>query len=589
MGIRRGALGASLSRRRFLSLIGGAAVLASSGLLAACGGEDDDSDTSPAAGESASSPTTSEGSGTSTTPATDVESTPSDTTPEADEPTTVPDAGGSAPSGELIVAALQDDYLIEPNRANIGQYPLNANVFESLVRLAPDFQIEPVLAESWEFVEPNTWRFVLREGVTFHDGTPFTAEAVQWSMGRVAARGGGTLGLDENSVEIIDDLTVEITPVFTNLRVVQQICHPQNSIVAPNSEPAELRVGTGPFKEAEYQREERYVVEANDDYWGDAPKLSKITFRFIPDATTRVLALQSGEVDLVFDVPRESADALANTSGYGLITSDVGAYQALSFLLHGEEPYDLGGIKEIREAIAYAVDKEAIVNGVFQGHASLNNTMIPEAILGTFGEMITGAAYDADRARQILDDAGWVEGSGGIREKDGRQLKLEIVVRSETGTVMPEFVQAQLLDVGIDLEIVVVADTAGYEARILAREFDISAGMGNQNDGNPCFLPDLLYYSPDPDGDPESQMYRSAYAPGAAFDAHIDDCRATAVTTEEIQEAAANAMKILIDDEFVVIPLAGTFRIYGISDAVEGFEAHPSNLNQLWTNIALKG
>src|SRR5688572_3006922 len=156
------------------------------------------------------------------------------------------------PAGELTIGTAGASYRTDPNRATIGMYSPNVNIFESLVRLTPDYQIEPLLAESWEFVEPNTWRFVLRQGVTFHDGTPMTAEAVQWSFARVALAGGGSIGVDENSVAIVDDYTVEITPSRPNRRLVQQLNHPVYSIVAPNSEPAETRIGTGPFTEVEY-------------------------------------------------------------------------------------------------------------------------------------------------------------------------------------------------------------------------------------------------------------------------------------------------------------------------------------------------
>ena len=574
------ALGQSLSRRRLLWLAGASAGLLSSSLLAACGGDDDEADPPSAADPD---PTATAGD----TDETDPTATPSDTA----EPTTPPDGDDMAPSGELRVASTQDSYRTEAPRANIGMIGPNTNIFEPLVRLTPDYQIEPVLAESWEFIEPNTWRFVLREGVTFHDGTPFTAEAVQWSLSRVAATGGGLLGVDEDSVEIIDDHTVDITPARTNMRVIQQICHPTYSMVAPDTEPADIRIGTGPFREVEYLREDRHVVEAYEDYWGDPPRVGRITFRFFPDATTRVLALQSGEVDLVIEVAREAAQDLANTDGYSLITSNVGAYEALYVNIHGEEPYDLGQDLAIREAVAYAIDKDAIVTGVWQGNAEPSNTMIPPAILGPEGDSVEGTTYDPDRARQILEDAGWVEGSGGIREKDGRQLQLTLVngfPSAEIHGPMPEFVQAQLGEVGIDLTIVQTPDLATYEARLQTGEGDLWAEAGNQNDGNPCFLPDLLFYSPDPDGDPESLMYGNAFAPGAAFDEHIDDCR-SAETTEEVQAAAARAMKILIDDEFVVIPLAGTFRIYGVSDTVQGFEAHPSGANQRWSNVSVNG
>lgn len=497
-----------------------------------------------------------------------------------------PGARQDSSPGELRVGAPEDGYRSD-ERANIGMYPLNTNIFESLVRLTPDYQIEPLLAESWEFVEPNTWRFKLREGVTFHDGTPFTAEAVKWTMDRIAGTGGGVLGVDENSTVVVDDYTVEITPSRPNLRLVQQLNHPNNSILAPGSDPATTRIGTGPFREVDYVPADRYVVEAYDGYWGEPPRLAGITFRFYPDPITRVLALQSGEVDLIYDVPRESTQEI--TGDLALATSKVGAYEALYVNIHGAEPYDLGQDRALREALAYAIDKDAIVSGVWQGNAEVNQTMIPPAILGGAGEDITGTTYDPDKARELLDAAGWAPGADGIREKDGRRLHLVMVVGFPTAAVhtpMPEFVQAQLADVGVELEIVQTPDTATYEARLAAGEGDLWAEIGSQNDGNPCFLPDLLFYSPDPEGDPESAMYGNAFAPGPAFDAHIDECRA-AVDTAEVQAAAAAAMKVLIDDEFVVIPIAGIYRIFGLNQKVQGFEAHPSGVNQSWAGVAV--
>ena len=497
------------------------------------------------------------------------------------------------PAGELRVAAPQDNYRIDPpERANVGMYGLNTNIFESLVRLLPDYQIEPLLAESWEFVEPNTYRFRLRPGVTFHDGTPLTAEAVRWSMQRIALAGGGSIGIDETSTRVVDDLTVEITPTRPNRRLIEQLNHPNYSIVAPNSEPATTRIGTGPFREVEYLREDRYVVEAFDGYWGnDKPALSRITFRFMPDPTTRLLALQAGEVDLVYEVAREAAQELTGGGDLGLVTSEVGAYEALYVQIHGQAPYDLGRDLAIREALAAAIDKEAIVTGVWQGNADPSTTMIPPAILGGAGDGIQGVLYDPERARRVLDAAGWVAGGDGVREKEGRRLELTMVVgfpTAESHGPMPEFVQAQLQEVGIELAIVQTPDTAAYEDRLAAGEGDLWAEAGSQNDGNPCFLPDLLFTTPAPDADPEETAYGTAFAPGATFDGFIEQCR-TAAAVEEVQVAAAAAMKTLIDDEYVVIPLAGTYRLFGVSSRVVGFEAHPSGVNQRWTGVSLAG
>jgi peptide/nickel transport system substrate-binding protein len=498
-----------------------------------------------------------------------------------------------APGGELTIGYDADAYRIDPpERANIGYYPLNTNIFEALVRLTPDYQIEPLLAESWEFIEPNTYRFTLRQGLTFHDGTPFTAEAVLWSMGRIAQAGGGILLIDENSTKAIDDFTVEITPAQPNRRLLEQLNHPNESIVAPDTNPAEVRVGTGPFREVEYVPQDRYVVEAHDGYWGDdKPQVGRITFRFYPDPTTRVLALQSGEVDLIADTPPESAAQLEVEGQFRVITSEVGAYQALYVNIHGAEPYDLPADSAVREALAAAIDKEAIVAGVWQGYADPSTTMIPPAILGPAAANIQPVAADPARATEILDAAGWAAGTNGVREKDGRPLKLTMIVgypSAEDHRSMPEFVQAQLRDVGIEVEIVQTPDTATYETRLAAGEGDLWAERGSQNDGNPCFLPDLLFSTPLPEGDPEAAMYGAAFAPGEAFDAFIGQCR-EATSIEGVQEAAAGAMQVVIDDEFVVLPLAGTRQIYAASERVGDFAPHPSGINQRWTELSTSG
>jgi peptide/nickel transport system substrate-binding protein len=564
-----------LSRRSFLRRAAAVGVSAPviTGLLASCADDATHDDVEPAG------------------PSDDADDEPVD---EPDDEAEVDDSDDDAqvadgPAGELVIAVGADSYRTEPNRSNIGKISPNTNIFDTLVRIAPDYQIEPMLAESWEFVEPNTWRFDLRDDVTFHDGTQFTAEAVRWTMHRVANYGGGILGVDEDSTEVIDDYTVEITPARTNLRVIEQVGHPSYSVVAPDTEVAEIRVGTGPFREVEYIPENRHVVEANEDYWGDQPGVERIVFRFIPDATTRVLQLQAGEVDIAIDVPRESAAEVGEMDGLTIINSEVGTYSAIYVNIHGEEPYDLGQEREVREAVAYALDKQAIVDGVWRGNAEVNNTMIPTAILGPAGDSVEGTTYDPDTARQILEDAGWVENGDGIRERDGRPLRLAMIVgfpNAEIHNPMPEFAQSQLREVGIDIEIVQTPDLATYEARLQTGEGDLWVEAGNQNDGNPCFLPDLLFYSPDPGGDPESQMYGNAFALGEDFDAHIDACR-SATSIEEVQDAAANAMRVLIDDEHVVIPIAGIFRIYGIRDRVQGLEAHPSGANQRWTAITV--
>lgn len=490
---------------------------------------------------------------------------------------------------EIVVAVGADQYRTDAKRNLPGTYPLNANIYDTLVTVSSTYQVEPGLATKWEFKAPNTYRFTLRPNVKFHDGTPFTSKDVKATIDRIVGAGGGTVGVDEKSAVIVDDLTIDITPKRTNLRALQQLVHPFWAIHKADSDVVNKPVGTGPFKFVSYTKADRFVVEANDDYWGGKPALRKITFRFMPDANTRVLALQAGEVQ-VTDVPRESAKTVA-TGDLRLYTSKVGAYEALYVNIRGaDKAYDLGKDKAVREALAYAIDKKAAVENVWQGNAEVLQTMIPPGILGGAGSEVKGTNRDVAKAKKILDDAGWKPGADGIREKAGRKLSLTVVngfPSPDTHKPLPEFMQAQLKEVGIDLKIVTVPDTAAYEKRLAAgAQGDLWLEAGSQNDANPCFLPDLLFASPVPGGDEESNMYGNAFALGAKFDTAIDGCR-KASTVEEVQKAAAGAMKILVDDEFVVIPIAGTFRLWGASAKIIDFVSHPSGLQQRWDKVKL--
>lgn len=491
-------------------------------------------------------------------------------------------------SGEVRIGVSEDGYRTD-ERANVGFYPLNTGIFESLVYLNNDYQIEPLLATEWEFVEPNTWRISLRDDVSFHDGTPFNAEAVKYTMDRIASNGGGVMGIGAESCVIVDDYTVEITPERPNKRLMQQIGHPNNSILPPGLNPAESRNGTGPFKEVEYIPQELYTVEANADYWGeDKPQVDRITFRFYPDPTARMLALQAGDVDMITDVARPSASQV-EAMGATLMKSKVGGYEAMYVQIHGEAPYNLGADPAVRQAIGLAIDRSVVVQNAWQGNAEPGHTMIPPAILGDSISLVAEPTYDPEEAKSVLEASGWT--GEDVRAKEGTPLKLTLIngygTAADHGSV-PEILQAQLKDVGIELEIVQTPDTATYEQRLGVGEGDLWLEAGSQNDGNPGFLPELLFASPEEGGDPESTMYGRAFAPGEAFDEFIAASQ-EAVEIADVQEAAAKGMNLLINEEHIVVPLCGFYRMVGASEKIAEFDLHPSGVNQRWTSLKLNG
>jgi peptide/nickel transport system substrate-binding protein len=494
---------------------------------------------------------------------------------------------GAQRAGSLVVAAAADGYFSTPNFPTVAKYPTNASVFESLVRVTPLYRVRPWLATRWRFIPPNTWRFTLRRGVRFHNGAPFDAEAVKYTMDTIAAaRTGRGIGIDDKAViRVVDRFTVDITPSFPNRRLVQQLTHPQRSIIAPGSS-LERPVGTGPFRFVSYTRNQQLVVERWDGYWGPKAKLDRITFRFIPDANARALALQSGAVQVAADIPRETTRTIERNTNLRVARSTVGAYEALYFALRAAPGYELGANRAIRRAFPMAINRSVIIRNVWQGNAKLIKTMIPPAVLGKYAREIKGPTYNPRLARRILQQDGWTVGPDGIRQRAGRRLELTMVVgfpNADSHGSLAEAIQAMVRQVGIDLKIVKAPDGPAYVRAQQRGEGSLFAEIGNQNDANPCFLPDLLFYFKGK----EHADYGYRFGPGGRFDQIIDrQCR-EGVTIADAERGAAAAMNQLIDKTHVVVPIAGVFRLYGLSKQVRGFVPHPSQTNQGWATVSL--
>lgn len=160
---------------------------------------------------------------------------------------------------------------------------------------------------------------------------------------------------------MVDKYTLNLTTRFPFGRVMESLAHPSYAMYSPRGDPSKNPITTGPFMLESYKQNEELVVVRNPNYWGEPPKLDKITFRFIPDNSTRVLALQSGDVDLILDVPRENAAQVAAMDGVTLHQAEPAGYFALYFATKEQQPpYDLLTDVRLRQAINYALDKEAM-------------------------------------------------------------------------------------------------------------------------------------------------------------------------------------------------------------------------------------
>ncbi len=476
-----------------------------------------------------------------------------------------------------------------PEDASVAVWRPNASVFETLVAATAQLTVEPLLATSWEFRAPNTWRFHLRKGVTFHNGAPFNAEAVVHYFNEQLAPGSSVPGINPDSATAVDEDTVDVVTDPVNHQLIRYLTQPQVPVVAPGTYPGpgtneqNTPTGTGPFSFVSYEQGQELVVERSPDYWGERPNIQQITFRFMPDGNSRMLALKAGEVDAIYDVPRQQTKELEEDTKIQVVRSRVGAYHALMLNANGEPPYNILGDVRVRKALAYAINQPAIVENVWQGSAKVQPSIIPPKVLGPFADKIKGHPYDPDKAAQLLSSAGWEPGADGIRTKDGRRLELKFTAYlPDEQRPLPELVKAQLKDVGMAVNVVLPPDTSAYYDIMTNGQADIfSEGSGSAIE-HPYGMTDNLWQEPG-----ESSVY-ALFAPGDRYGYNEVFLKARAARTEEdFDRLTAEMLDIIVDEAVTAVPIAGIKRVYGLSSRVHGFEPHYYVSNQQWDMVSL--
>ncbi|MGP1395264.1 MAG: ABC transporter substrate-binding protein [Inquilinaceae bacterium] len=310
------------------------------------------------------------------------------------------------------------------------------NIYEGLTRRGPDLAIEPALATRWEIVEPNRWRFSLREGVTFHNGNPFNADDVLFSADRARADGSDLASRLSNVAEVIkvDDYTVDFVTVepdpilnaeWDTWFIMDREWAEENDAVAvtnvaePDREFYANRNanGTGPFMIQSREPDVRTVAVVNPNWW-DEPEhnLTEVVLTPIASAPTRVAALLSGELDVAFPVPLqdlervEAADGVRALTGPELRTIFLGMDQGRDELLYsditGRNPFK---DRRVREAFYLAIDADAIQRVVMRGQSTPTAAMVAPGVNG-FPAFLKRYPHDPERAKTLLVEAGYPDG-----------------------------------------------------------------------------------------------------------------------------------------------------------------------------------
>ncbi len=377
----------------------------------------------------------------------------------------------AAHAAEFRWAGTTDPQTLDPHAVNSAPVLgfLN-NVYEGLVRRGKDMTVEPALATAWEPIgDGEGWRFTLRQGVTFQDGSDFTAEDVLFSYERASAEESDTRSwfAPVSDVIVVDDFTVDImtsapNPIFpdsiANWMIMDAGWAAANGTERPDKENGNYATlsanGTGAFRVTERQPGLQTVLEPFEGWWGRPEhNITRAIFTPIQNSATAVAALLSGDVDMINPVPIQDAERLSQSDGVQVIQGIEARVIMLGFA-HDHEVLKYGGNAgdpnpfadaRVRNAVAHAVNVPAILQTIMRGNAEPASQLVSPAMRGYSAANADRPAYDPDRARELLAEAGYADGfSFGLKCPNDRYLNDEAVCQAVVGMLAQVGIEAQL-------------------------------------------------------------------------------------------------------------------------------------------------
>ena len=373
----------------------------------------------------------------------------------------------AAPKTEIAYASTKDIRNINPH-LYAGEMAAQGMVFEPLVMNTRE-GIKPWLAESWDIsADGKEYVFHLRRNVKFTDGEPFTAEAVKLNIEAVLANAKRHAWLDMvNEIErceAVDELTFKLVlknpyyPTLVELGLLRpfRFISPKCFVNGQTKDGVSGYAGTGPWILAEHKDGQYALFTANPGYWGEKPRTQAVRWKVMPDHQAMLLALQKGEIDLIFGadgdmVNLDSFDALRRQGKYATAISQPIASRAI--LLNAHQHFTKE--KAVRLALQHAVDKEGIVQGVLNGSEEVADTlMAPTVAYCNLG--LEKRAFDLAKAAALLDEAGWKLGADGWRAKDGQRATVRLYFNSQNAQerTISEFMQGDLKKLGVEMKII---------------------------------------------------------------------------------------------------------------------------------------
>jgi len=499
---------------------------------------------------------------------------------------------GPAPGGTYVYILPGEPDSLDPHKtARSDAYNIMLFLHSSLVIQDPEGNYVPYLAESWEMSEDGlTWTFHLKKGITFHDGTPLTAQDVAWTYTRAKdpanpGAAGATLAAVE-SIEATDDSTVVMhlpQPFFPLLTSLSDPAFfgilSQKAVEAAGDDYGRQPVGSGPYKFKEWVTGEKVVLERNPDFsWGPAYAhqgpwyFDQIEYRIVPETATQVVSMEAGEVDFGGIAPSDE-ETIRQTglfTLYDLVYQGTGPHLEFN---NSRPPLDDA---RVRQALSMAIDRDVIVKVVMQGQAAVQYGPLSASTIGYWpGVEYVGYKYNLDKAKALMQEAGYTANASGMLEKDGQPLKftLKTIAGEETWLKIAEILQEQFKALGVDIQL--EQQEAGA---LVGDEISGNYEMGMMQVG--WQDADILY-----------QMYHSsmigALNLGQVKDPKLDEILTkTRITLDpELRQQWVDDAQRYITEQALMAPLLSMVSYMAVNNRVEG-ELFSTKLYRLFLDDA---
>ncbi len=488
-------------------------------------------------------------------------------------------ANAQTPPNVLVVGQIAEPKSLDPHAVTaVNDFRILMNVYDGLVRYKDGtLEVEPALAESWTISDDGTvYTFKLRDGITFHDGSALNAEAIKFNFDRMLDEshpqhdtGPFPLSFFFSSVDTVtavDDLTVEFKLKEPYAPFLSNLAYPTGLIVSPDAvkehgkEFGRNPSGTGAFKFAEWEANAKVVVSRNDDYWDGASSLEAVIYRPITDANTRIAEMLSGGLDIMVEVPPDSLQQFRD-DGQFVVHEQAGPHVWFLILNTKEGPF---ANKAVRQAANYAINKKALVDNILQGTAEVAAGPTPPAFAWAYNEDLEPYAYDPEKAKALLKEAGY----------NGEPLTFYV---AEGGSGMLDPI-AMGTAIQADLKAV------GMEVKIETYEWNTFLGKVNPGLEGKADMAEMAWMTNDPDTLPflalrsEAMPDKGGFNSGYYSNPRVDELlEAARRSTDQAERAKLyKEMQTIVQEDAPWVFVANWKQNAVTKASVENFKLQPS-------------